>query len=286
MKISTDRIDNVSEQFKNILLSVVNPIAEQTKYMNKKNKTSYLIHPIDFSATNKTQIKKINQTIHYYKMLRSGCFSRYASYITEEHAKKQKIPTSLLNGKKWTNEEIEAGLKNVVLEYLPGYYPSDKSILPKHLSEIFYNPYNHNCKSLFLKLFANKPRKIDCNDCVCKDEEDYNAFRRLFEEDVFGYDLTVSEENELKGIVNQLIDEYEEIMKNGFECIDENEASYNIGTRRSFFSNYLEWLTDRQKWLKKKKGGAIKICQIKPFTKTWNSFADHMRQEHGIRIYT
>jgi len=79
------------------------------------------------------------------------------NFLDMDWIEARKIPASLLI-KKWSEDEIKEGLKNLSCLFDPKYWPSNKAHLPKNLSELLYNPLKKN--SLFLFCSATKPRLI------------------------------------------------------------------------------------------------------------------------------
>lgn len=65
---------------------------------------------------------------------------------------------------KYTNNEIKIGLKNLSLLFVEGYWPPDKSKLPRNLQTLLYNPRTSH--SMFFQFYDNPPKllqQVDSN---------------------------------------------------------------------------------------------------------------------------
>ena len=118
----------------------------------------------------------------------------------------------------------------------------------------------------------------------------HQGFVEMFEDSIFGIGLSDQEKNKVAGIVNDIIDEYDEIVRNGFHSSNEKDAEYYFQDSEAMCNTYIDFLIDRSKWLKTNKGDTIKIDNIKPmkndgsFTETWKAFVEYMKTK-SVEMY-
>jgi hypothetical protein len=101
----------------------------------------------------------------YINALKAGMFGEIID-LSRDYMYKNAIMEKDLT-KKYTEAEIKKIVSNCLLAYKEGYWPTNKNILPKSISELFYSTPFYSTKyvpgeskSHFLYIHARPPRKI------------------------------------------------------------------------------------------------------------------------------
>ena len=114
--------------------------------------------------------KTYQNTVKMFKHLQKGTFENFVS-IDPKFMKRNHIPYSLLR-KKWNNQEINECLDRLPKLFLKGYWPYDKSKLPRDLNTLIYHPRTNT--SFFLLVKQCPPRR---NSEEKTDEQIYNEIK-------------------------------------------------------------------------------------------------------------
>jgi len=182
--------------------------------------------------------RKDTQVYHsakkYLKQLRNGTFGKGKNF-NEIWMKNCKIPYTLLD-KKWSGQELMAGLERLTRMFCEGYWPPKKDKLSKSLTSLLYNPATS--KSFFLKVMVREPLpeyeaknfevvKLVKEFLTCEDDSPEIAFR-----------------------INQIEVAHNKILK-----LAENDYTppfvkddllYGYGKLSSFVCSYMTWLRDNK----------------------------------------
>ncbi|MFA5398544.1 MAG: hypothetical protein WC346_21200, partial [Methanogenium sp.] len=218
----------------------------------------------------------------YINLLKSGKFIEYLS-ITDSHLEKLNIPIKDKH-KKFTHEEIIQGLHNYSLQFEQGYWPcteADKMKLPKSLSSCFYNKYNQNCVSPFLKVFYNKPKKLNAEKSLPEIKDPgYNILREVLKS------MSGSSLDEVKLYSHtKLIREWIAEIREDFKYLPtrSNDAFYSRFTTDSKSVNLFRDLED---FLQQRKEGNViaDVNMVKPGTKTWKAFEIYLFKNFEIDV--
>jgi len=121
------------------------------------------------------ETKIYKSTKRLLRELRVGRFGKSKTW-NKEWLKRNKIPAQYLNGKKWTDKEIQEGLRRLALHFIEGYWPEDKKHIPHNLHDLLYNPRTQS--SWFLRDMVNEPSPLQSTfkpDYIYHDEDYYEA---------------------------------------------------------------------------------------------------------------
>lgn len=136
----------------------------------------------------------------YITHLKAGTFGDIID-LSKDYMKRCFIMEKDLT-KKYTEAEIEKTVSNCLLAYKEGYWPTNKKILPKSISELFYTTPFYSTKyapgeskSHFLYIHARPPRKLrnpkpsksfereeEANKLVLTEEEEKALIKRIEQE--------------------------------------------------------------------------------------------------------
>ncbi len=258
-----NKILNISNNFREII-NIWNSI----KLISKHNLDKYS--------------KTLENASKYYTLLQTGKFIEYTN-ITDDQLTKLNIPIKDKH-KKFTHEEIIKGLHNYSLQFEQGYWPcteADKMKLPRSLSSCFYNKYNQNCVSPFLKVFYNKPKKLNTEKSLPEIKDPgYNILREVLKS-MSGSSL---DEVRLYGHV-KLIREWIAEIREDFKYLPtrSNDAFYSRFTADPKSVNLFRDLED---FIQQRKEGNViaDVNMVKPGTKTWKAFEVYLFKNFGIDV--
>lgn len=119
--------------------------------------------------------KVYRSAVRLLRQMKRGKFGETRAW-NNEWVKKNKIPSKYLNGKKWTDKELEEGLRRLALHFVAGYWPENKKGLPHTLRDLIYNPRTQT--SWLLKDLCREPSPLKSSfkpDFVYRDSDYYNA---------------------------------------------------------------------------------------------------------------
>ncbi len=187
----------------------------------------------------------------YFRAMKNGTFDTLcklddSSFIT--------------SNKKWTDKEIMKAMHNVALLFTEGYWPPDKSKMPKSLDLLLYNSYSR--KSLFHQFAQIPPTKLT-SELI----RNYTEFDDLFD------DLSFTKTKKLNGGTDTINEFYQAIPKDKTGQID-----YWFSTFKKLCDAYASWLLD-QDWIEEIHVGAINTS-----SKLWGKFINAQENELGIRL--
>ena len=260
-KIKILKIDNDSNDIINIWNSI--------KLVSKHNKEKYS--------------KTLEDSIKYINLLKSGKFIEYLS-ITDSQLEKLNIPIKY-KSKKFTQEEIITGLNNYALQFEKGYWPiteEEKLRLPRSLSGCFYNKFNQSCISPFLKVFFNKPKKVEEKEFNLPEIRDpgYNILHgalKTMQGNTLNTRTIYKNTLLIREWINEIRDDFKYLTKSG------NDSFYSRFTKDNTNINLFRDLED---FLQQRKEAGIIADQnmVKPRTKTWKSFEAYLFKNFGIDV--
>ena len=248
---------------------------EIIKYWNSINTVSK--HNLEKSSKTILSISK------YINLLKSGKFIEYNG-ITDSHLEKLNIPIKY-KSKKFTQEEIITGIKNYALQFEKGYWPiteEEKLRLPRSLSGCFYNKFNQSCISPFLKVFFNKPKKVEEKEFNLPEIRDpgYNILHgalKTMQGNTLNTRTIYRNTLLIREWINEIRDDFKYLSKTG------NDDFYSRFTKDNTNINLFRDLED---FLQQRKEAGIIADQnmVKPRTKTWKSFEAYLFKNFGIDV--
>jgi hypothetical protein len=153
--------------------------------------------------------------------------------------------------------------------------------LPKSLSSCFYNKYNQNCVSPFLKVFYNKPKKLNAEKSLPEIKDPgYNILREVLKS------MSGSSLDEVKLYSHtKLIREWIAEIREDFKYLPtrSNDAFYSRFTTDSKSVNLFRDLED---FLQQRKEGNViaDVNMVKPGTKTWKAFEIYLFKNFEIDV--
>jgi hypothetical protein len=196
--------------------------------------------------------------------LEHGILGR-ACEIDARWMEKNKVDAGMLR-RKWTPDEIREGIRRLALIHKEGYWPPDKTRVPRSLSDMIYNPRSKS--SWFLKVMAEEPKPIADTVKPLDDSVLATYRKKLFK----GKALTDGEENTLINKVNLLIGKQREIEKHLAPYLHHTSFSGKFGARR-FYETHIDWL--------------LSWCQdirVETVWGTWGAFVRWARDFHQMEI--
>ena len=138
--------------------------------------------------------------LKYIKGLKSGTFVDYIE-LSFEFMNRNNITKKVLN-KKWSEEEIIEGVRELKLLFKEGRWPEDKTKLPTNLAYLFYNPGRFSNKiersggsSFFLMSYLNGVKLLR-KESTIKRTRAHIAARTRTEEETKDVDLPESDDIE------------------------------------------------------------------------------------------
>jgi hypothetical protein len=201
-----------------------------------------------------------------YNKLLSGKFIKSCTNISTGWLIQNNIP---VKDKKFSHSEIINIIKQVGLQYQEGYWPwtleDKKRILPKTLLNVFYNPYNPDCPSVFLKVMANPPRKRNEEDPI--DIIILKKYKKLFNK------ISESENTQLTYAVNCVIREQRKIKNTSGKY---QTKAKNIIILNNFVNTHIDFLGTFK---------SLTIGSIKPYSGIWKLFINNIQFEYGVDLY-
>lgn len=196
------------------------------------------------------------------KQLKQGIFTK-RNHINPDFLKRNKIPNKLLN-KKWNNADLKIVMERLSNLLTGGYWPADKSNLPRSLELLLYNTNSNS--SLFLMVAANKPeplrkrqRMSDPNPGLTKE------FSNLL-------NGNIDNPRKLYDGIQSIIDFHSKIPK------DDERAYRRFDYPVKLCRAYAKWLEDRD-WIKD-----ITVGHISARTKTWLMFIKETEENFDIKL--
>lgn len=227
--------------------------------------------------------KTLESAIKYINLLKAGKFIEYLS-ITDSQLEKLNIPLKC-KSKKFTQEEIITGLNNYALQFEKGYWPiteEEKLRLPRSLSSCFYNKFNQSCVSPFLKVFFNKPKKVEEKEFNLPEIRDpgYNILHgalKSMQGDTLNNRTIYKNTNLIREWIAEIRDDFKYLTKTG------NDDFYSRFTKDTTNINLFRDLED---FLQQRKEAGIIADQnmVKPGTKTWKSFEAYLFKNFGVDV--
>ena len=198
--------------------------------------------------------------------LENGILGR-ACEIDVRWMEKNKVDAGMLR-RKWTPDEIKEGIRRLALIYKEGYWPPDKSKLPRSLSDMIYNPRSKS--SWILKVMAEEPKTI-ADTVKPLDDSVLTLYRtKLFK----GVTLTQQEEIKLIRNVNLLIGKQREINKHLEPYLQHTNFSGKFGARtNNFYDTHIGWLIS---W--------CKDIRVETVWNTYGLFVRWARDFHKMEI--
>jgi len=187
---------------------------------------------------------KVRLTVaKYFTQLASGCFDndkKFKPGFLNDH----KLSSSIL-AKKWTREEIKAGLKRLNDIFIEGYWPRNKDNLPRDLATLIYNPGKQN--SWFLMITGQPPEVL--NDAINFNPENHKAtkqypdiinpiIKQFQTKQVLTHDITAKSMDEILSII-----EYHKKMN-----FSNNMANYRWGNLKQFIDDFCNFINSKN-WL-------------------------------------
>jgi hypothetical protein len=101
----------------------------------------------------KPSTKIYQNAVKLIRHLKFGTFGDMC-HVDHDFRERNHISQKLLS-KKWTETEIKQTINKLPLLFLKGYWPHDKSTLPKDLSSLIFNPRTNS--SFFLLVYTHPP---------------------------------------------------------------------------------------------------------------------------------
>jgi hypothetical protein len=226
--------------------------------------------------------KTLEQASKYIMLLQTGKFIERLD-ITDDKLTKLNVPLKD-KSKKFSQEDIIKGLHNYSLQFEEGYWPcteADKLKLPRSLESCFYNKYNQNCVSPFLKVFYNKPKKMQSVESLPEIKDPgYNILREILKS------MAGSSLDEVKLYSHtKLIREWIAEIREDFKYLPtrSNDAFYSRFTTDQKSVNLFRDLED---FLQQRKEGNViaHVNMVKPGTKTWKDFEIYLFKNFEIDV--
>lgn len=287
-ELSKNRIIKVNPTYKKLYMLPIRNF--MGSYINKVDSNNYkrLSKDIDNlkGDSDESQIIKNNPLIDYWnnlpntqkhsspktktylrscillKQLKQGTFIK-RNHINPDFLKRNKIPNKFLN-KKWHTADLKIIMKRLSNLLTGGYWPADKSNLPRSLELLLYNPNSNS--SLFLMVAANEPEPLrkrqrlsDPNPGLTKE------FLSLFET---GH---INSSPKLFNGIQSIIDFHSQIPE---DERTQHHFRYPVKLCRA----YASWL-ESQDWIKE-----ITTGHISARTKTWQIFIKETEENFDISL--
>jgi DNA-binding transcriptional ArsR family regulator len=254
----------------NILSKDNNNVFEKNKYLESDLFKELITTWNNLPLVNKHKFiesKTMNSLWKLYNKLLSGKFIKSCTNISTGWLIQNNIP---VKDKKFSHSEIINIIKQVGLQYQEGYWPwtleDKKRILPKTLLNVFYNPYNPDCPSVFLKVMANPPRKRNEEEPI--DESVLKKYYKLFSSPFY-----IPDDGDITYAVNCIIREQQKI----------KNASAKYQTNTKHIINLNDFTNLHIDFLKTFKG--LTITGIKPHSGIWKLFINNIQSEYGVDLY-
>lgn len=146
----------------NVIRISNNKSISYSKELLKKTKSSEVIFPVSkfLARWNSFKVRKHSSSGKTYQKAHSLCKSLLSGTfgdkrkLNNDFLEKNSIPGEWLTAK-WPEKDVLIGIRRLAQLFIDGYWPPDKSKLPKDLSTLLYNPTTGT--SMFLLVMKNKP---------------------------------------------------------------------------------------------------------------------------------
>ena len=187
-----------------------------------------------------------------------------------------------------TDEKIKEIFDIALLVFDQDYFPDNKTVLPNRLSGFLYNervvklPSHFYCYGLIPPIKKSTSTKIE--DPLSA--TGVSILRNSFEQSSF----SESEKNKLIKNCNLVEKEFRKqladiIVAHKGSDLELFSLFGDIGDNDSFYSLYADWIEDRNHYLQASFNSEVAIDMIKPGTKTWNAFIEHLNEKYKIEFY-
>lgn len=236
-------------------------------------------------------IRKLSNVLSHaerqYKLLKSGKFCD-ANGITVNDLKKLKLDIDI-KSKKWTDQEIRMTIKHCTDQFRSDFAPKNKKLLPVTLDLTFFNPFSQKCKSTFLKVFAEKPKKLTTAIKTIQHIDD-TILNQYIVEFFPNTIITVNEKNNIIRSVNNVITKHDEICHQSAKCDNQ------IYIRKTFEieSPAIVYLLDLTQFIEEhirfiktiiEKSDIDVITIMRTDNGFWNNFITYFETKHNVEFY-
>ena len=213
---------------------------------------------------------KVYQAGHRYCMyLRQGALHRCD--VDKQFLTRQKIPIDWLH-RKWTDDEIHEAFDRFALMFKEEYWPADKKILPRNLSDFICNRMSGT--SYFLWVMSEKPRSLADKVEVVVDTcpEVTEIYRAMFKK--FHNKKITSERDDRKLIRN--------VNAIGIRYVALKPVlDISPGTANNYLGSLEKFARTHSEWMKRRYEDKITVSDI---TRSWNYFIEHVRSFYKINL--
>lgn len=208
----------------------------------------------------KMDTKVYKKSCDMLKRLRNGTFSKHYS-INSDFMKNNNIKSSDLRIK-WSITNIKKAMNNVSLFYTEGYWPLDKSKIPKTLPNLIFNAYSGN--SFFLKAFFNPPEKLSNKiHSIPVNKELYAKYKKVYANHI----RNPKDEENLIMKVNNVYKFFDEKMK----VVLDNYWMRLFKSPIPLMERHIEWLNKRND---------VYFSYLETDSTMFTNFLIHLDKEH------
>lgn len=230
-----------------------------------------------FVRHHKDPSKKVyKEAVRLFNQLKKGTFAS-CNDIDKDWLKKNGIPEHRLS-REWRDSEIIHTLTEMVKIFMNGYLPENKSMLPKSLPDMLYNPRTRH--SLFFLYNHKKVKRVEAVTCergeTKLDTETQACFKELKSaiRSITQRDLTISEHKQLIAVISEIKNEYITL-----DVFANKHIGMYISTLIKFCMEYKKFLESCYTDFKE-----ISPVMLKPKTRIWNAFIQDFEESIGVKI--
>ena len=194
-----------------------------------------------------------------YKYLITGSFFKNKSFDSKWLEDNPAVRKWKAEGHHFSRTELEEGMRRARLLYVKGYWPPDKSSLPKSLGDFLFNP--RSGKSLFLKYMSTPP------DLLAENVGDLELLEPSFLEEIFD---VIGLDKKARCARRSIVwaDDFLRDIKAAWEetlsafppdrSMSGGDFAHKFNNWQAMFHGYLEWLSE-QHWISRLDLNCFKI---------------------------